>query len=68
METDGSRALGPQLGRQGEAVQARHFSNPIEFDGIKTGSVDLFPEVENLEGVTIAQPRRVFIGKSVWSK
>ena len=37
-------------------------------DGIKTGIVDLFPELEKLEGVTIAQPRRVFIGKSVWSK
>ena len=68
METDGSRALGPQLGRQGEAVQARHFSNPIEFDGIKAGIVDLFPEAEELEGVAFAQPWRVFIGKSVWGE
>ena len=68
LDTHGSRALGPLLGLQGEAVQARHFSNPIEFDGIKTGIVDLFPEAEELEGVAVAQPWRVFIGKSVWGE
>ena len=68
LDTEGSRTLGPLLGLQGEAVQARHFSNPIEFDGIKTGIVDLFPEAEELEGVAVAQPRRVFIGKTVGSE
>ena len=68
LDTDGSRALDPLLGGQDKTVQARHFSNPIEFDGIKTGIVDLFPEAEDLEGVAVAQPWRVFIGKSVGSE
>ena len=56
LDTDGSRALGPLLGGQDKTVEACLLSNPIEFDGIKTGIVDLFPEAEKLESVTIAQP------------
>jgi hypothetical protein len=39
-----------------EAVQAGLFSNPIEFDGIKNGIVELLPDAEKLDGVAIAQP------------
>lgn len=37
-------------------VEPRLHSNPLEFDGIKTGVVDLLPEAEELEGVAVAQP------------
>jgi hypothetical protein len=30
--------------------------NPIEFDGIKTGIVDLLPEAEELDGVAVSEP------------
>ncbi len=56
LDTDGSRALDPLLGGQDETVEARLLSNSIEFDGIKTGIVNLFPEAEKLEGVAVAQP------------
>ena len=32
-----------------------HF-NPVAFDGIKTGVVDLLPKPEEFEGVAVAQP------------
>ncbi len=31
-------------------------SNPVEFDGIRTGVVDLLPKPEEFEGVAVAQP------------
>jgi hypothetical protein len=37
-------------------VQPSHFSNPIEFDGIKTGIVDLLPQAEEFEGVAVSEP------------
>jgi hypothetical protein len=40
----------------GKTVESRLLFNPIEFDGIKTGIVDLFPEAEELDGVAVAQP------------
>jgi hypothetical protein len=40
----------------GETVEACLTFNPIEFDGIKTGIVDLLPEAEEFDGVAIAQP------------
>lgn len=46
LDADGSRALDPLLGGQDATVEARLLSNPIEFDGIKTGMVDLFPEAQ----------------------
>ncbi len=68
LDADSAGALGPLLGGQDETVESRLLFNPIEFDGIKTGIVDLFPEAEELEGVAVAQPWRVFIGKSVWGE
>ena len=39
-----------------EAVETGLHFNPVEFDGIKPGVVDLLPEAEELEGVAVAQP------------
>ena len=49
-------ALDPLLGREGKAVESGHFFNPVEFDGIKTGVVDLLPDTEEFDGVAVAQP------------
>jgi hypothetical protein len=32
------------------------FSNPIEFDGIEIGIIQLFPNAEKLDGIAVAQP------------
>jgi hypothetical protein len=39
-----------------EPKRSRLHSNPVEFDGIKTGVVDLLPEAEELKCVAVAQP------------
>ena len=39
-----------------KAVEPGLLFNPLEFDGIKTGIVDLLPEAEEFDGVTVAQP------------
>ncbi len=39
-----------------KAIEAGLHSNPVEFDGIKTGVVDLLPKPEEFEGVAVAQP------------
>ncbi len=44
------------FGSEDEAVQPGLHSNPVEFDGIKTGVVELLPDAEELDGVPIAQP------------
>jgi hypothetical protein len=56
LDADGPGALGPLLGGQDETVEPSHFSNPIEFDGIKTGIVDLLPQAEEFEGVAVSEP------------
>ncbi len=38
------------------AVEARPLFNPIEFDGIKIGVVELFPDTKKLNGVAITEP------------
>ena len=49
-------AFDPLLRREGETIEAGLHSNPVEFDGIKTGIIDLLPETEEFEGVAVAQP------------
>ena len=39
-----------------KTIEAGLHSNPIEFDGIKIGIVDLLPEAEEFDGVAVAQP------------
>ena len=39
-----------------KTVEACLTFNPIEFDGIKTGIVDLLPEAEELDGVAVSEP------------
>ena len=41
---------------QDKAIQAGLNFNPIEFDGIKTGIVEPFPNAEELNGITVSQP------------
>ncbi len=45
-ETIGSGQVDPLLGREEETVPARLISNSLEFEGIKTGVVDAFPDAE----------------------
>ena len=39
-----------------KTVEARLLSNPIEFDGIKTGIVNLLPQAKEFDGVAVAEP------------
>lgn len=52
----GTRALNPLLGRKRKTVEARLFSKPVEFDGIKGRVVDLFPNPKKLNGIAVSQP------------
>jgi len=54
----GAGRIDPTFGGKDEAVQPRLLFNPIEFDGIKGGVVQLFPDAEELDGVAIAHPVR----------
>ncbi len=56
LDAGGAGAFDPLLRREGEAVEAGLHSNPVEFDGIKPGVVDLLPEAEEFEGVAVTQP------------
>jgi hypothetical protein len=55
-ETDGPGGFDPALGSEDKAVEARLFSNPIEFDGIEIGIIQLFPNAEKFDGIAVAQP------------
>jgi hypothetical protein len=55
-QPDGTRCVDPAFGSQDEAVQACLFFNPIEFDGIKTGVVQLLPDAQELDSVAVAEP------------
>jgi hypothetical protein len=43
------------LGRKRKAVQAGLNFNPVEFDGIKTGIVEAFPNTKEFYGVPIPE-------------
>ena len=47
---DSNSFLNPLLWGEGEAVQSSLFFNPVEFDGIKIGVVELFPDAEEFQG------------------
>lgn len=55
-QADGMGGVNPAAGGQDKTVESRLFSNPIEFDGIKTGVVQLFPNAKKFDGVPIPQP------------
>ena len=55
-ETIGSGQVDPLLGREEETVPARLISNSLEFEGIKTGVVDAFPDAEEQDGVLVLEP------------
>jgi hypothetical protein len=52
----GARRVNPALGCQNKTVQPRLFSNPIEFDGIKTWVVQPLPKAQELNRVPIPHP------------
>jgi hypothetical protein len=58
-ETIGSGQVDPLLGREEETVPARLISNSLEFEGIKTGVVDAFPDAEEQDGVLVLGCKRV---------
>ena len=53
-ETDGRGGFDPALGCEDKAVEARLFSNPIEFDGIEIVIIQLFPNAEKFDGIAVA--------------
>ncbi len=53
------------LGCENKAVKTGLIFNPIEFDGIKTGVVEVFPDAEKFDCVAIAQPIEVEIISAV---
>jgi len=55
-QSNGTRCIDPAFGGEDKTVQAGLFFNPIEFDGIKPGVVELLPDTEELDGVAVAQP------------
>ena len=55
-QADDTRLFNPLLGCEDEAVEAKLFFNPLEFEGIKIGVVELLPNTEKLNGVAITEP------------
>ncbi len=53
-DADDPGSFHPCLDGQDEAVQSCLTFNPVEFDGIKTGVVQLFPDAQELDGVPVA--------------
>jgi hypothetical protein len=53
---NGSGQVDPLLGREEETVPARLISKSLEFEGIKTGVVDAFPDAEEQDGVLVLEP------------
>jgi hypothetical protein len=54
-------------GGEDETTEARLLSNPIEFDGIKTGVVDLLPDAEELNP-HISQGEICAASKFLWKR
>ncbi len=52
----GSGQVDPFLCREEEAVPAGIISNSLEFEGIKTGVVDTFPDTEEQNSVLVLEP------------
>jgi hypothetical protein len=55
-QTDRPGGVDPAFGGEDEAVKPGLFSNPIEFDGIKIGVVELLPDAKELDGVPVPEP------------
>ena len=66
LDADGAGALDPLLGGEDKTIEPCLLSNPIEFDGIKTGVVDLLPDTEELDGVAVAQPVEDEVVSALW--
>ena len=49
-----------------KAVEPGLHSNPVEFDGIKTGVVDLLPEAEEFDGVAVSEPVGDQVVRALW--
>lgn len=59
-KTGGAGRFDPALGCEGEAIEARLLSNPIEFDGIKIGIIELLPNAEIFDGITVGWRFKLF--------
>jgi hypothetical protein len=55
-ETDGAGGFDPALGCEDKGVEACLFSNPIEFDGIEIGIIQLLPNAQKFDGIAVAEP------------
>ena len=47
-EADGAGRFDPALGGEDKTIEARLVSNPIEFDGIEIGVIQLFPDTTSV--------------------
>jgi hypothetical protein len=63
---DGVGFLDPLLGGEDEAVESCLVFNPIEFDGIKIGIVQVLPNAEELDRVPISHPIHDNVVRPVW--
>ena len=53
-QPDRSGGINPLRGREHEAVQARLSFKPLEFEGFKSGIVDVLPDPEKLDRIPVA--------------
>ena len=59
LDADGTRSLDPLFRCEREAVETSQLFHPVEFDGIKLGIVDLFPNAHEFESVAVAVAKPV---------
>ncbi len=55
-DANGAGLLDPLARRQCETIEARLFSKPVEFDGFETWIVQMLPNPQELDRVSISEP------------
>ena len=55
-KTDGPGAFEPLFRGKGEAIQTSLHFNPVEFDGIKIGVVELLPDSKEFDRIAVSEP------------
>jgi len=55
-KSDSVGTVNPFFCRKGKTVKPRLFFKPIEFDGFKKRVVELLPDAQKLDGISVSQP------------